>query len=151
MLCFPLQTTFPHNLRDADSPPGGRNPELSLHSPAGKCLQKTWVGWDALIRTSTIVLSVWGDVGKYKWGPKANPYTLDLRTPDCAKGCSAFFAHVNSRRPQSHKGGHHFHPHSNESQQRGCNSSQVAEPGFEPRLSHPRMLGYASLSIYSLR
>lgn len=31
--------------------------------------------------------------------------------------------------------------HSNESQQRGCNSSQVAEPGFEPRLSHPRMLG----------
>lgn len=106
-MCFPLQTTFPHNFRDADSPPGGRNPELSLHSPAGKCLQKTWVGWDALIRTSTIVLSVWGDVGKYKWGPKANPYTPDLRTPDCAKGCSAFFAHVNSRRPQSHKGGHH--------------------------------------------
>lgn len=42
---FPSANYFPHNLRDADRPPGGRNPGLSLHSPAGKCLQKTWVGW----------------------------------------------------------------------------------------------------------
>ena len=62
-----------------------------------------WLGKNALFRTSIIVLSVWGDVEKYKWGPKANPYTPDLRTPDCAKGCSTFFAHVNSHRPQSHK------------------------------------------------
>lgn len=85
-----------------------------------------------MIRTSTIVLSVWGDVGKYKWGPKANPYTPDLRTPDCAKGCSAFFAHVNSRRPKVIRGDTTIIPTAMRASREGATALKLQSQGLNP-------------------
>ena len=106
-----------------------------------------WFRKNALFRTSTVVLSVWGNAEKYKWGPETNPCTPDLRTPNFVpKAAVRSLPMLTQADLKVMRGDTTIIP-----TEMKANREGATEPGFEPRLSHPKMLGYGSLSAVSDR
>ena len=106
-----------------------------------------WFRKNALFRTSTVVLSVWGNAEKYKWGPETNPCTPDLRTPNFVpKAAVRSLPMLTHADLKVMRGDTTIIP-----TEMKANREGATEPGFEPRLSHPKMLSYGSLSAVSDR